>query len=1059
MAVHDPEQPADPDGGARGESLGAASGPGGDEPTEEGGATRSHVPRRNRSNEPQKPAESGASLPEIPGYVIEHELGRGGMGVVYRARQVDLNRIVAVKMILGGRYTDRMARARFLIEAEIIAAIRHPNVVQVYEFGRHDDQPYFVLEYVDGGSLAAQLKANGRFAPGDAARMVAKLADGMVAAHQKGVVHRDLKPANVLLTEAGEPKITDFGLARMGESAMTMTGDVMGTPSYMSPEQAAGKIREIGTPTDVYALGVILHELCAGRPPFRGESALDTVHQVLTREPDHLRALDRRLPRDLETICLKCLEKDPARRYATANELATDLRAFLELRPIAARPVGALERMAKWARRNPAGSAGIAATLLLAAGATAAGLAIREQVIKRQNEIIARGLVLRLLDANTADVPDIVKDIGPYRGWADPLLRSALSAAEARKEPRKQLHASLALLPVDRAQAAYLADRLLDAQPHELQVVIDGLAPHERAFHERFWAVAESPAAGNERQRLRAAAALARYDAQSDRWPKVSGALVDDLVRENPVFLGQWSEAFRPVRQRLVEPLRAVFADRSPEHGAERMVATNLLADYASGDARVIAGLLMDADIRQFAIIYPKFRDLGARGSPPLTAVLDTSLPAALPSADPERERLAQRQANAAVALLRLDRPKHVWPLLRHGPDPRVRSYLIHRLAPLGGTAEAVAQRLNEESDLSARRALLLALGEFSEQRIPPATAATLREKVLEIYRTDRDPGLHAACEWLLRQWRQATRVDQMNDGWARDEQGRRRRMDAIRRMLADRGAPAAPQWFVNTQGQTLIVIPGPVEFLMGSPAAEKSRQERERQHRRRIGRSFAIAAKAVTLEQYRRLTKDKYEYAAVYRRDPTLPVVWTDWYMAANYCNLLSKEEGFPEDQWCYKITPDTIEMRANYLSLAGYRLPTEAEMEYATRAGAVTSRYYGETEELLRHYGWYRDNSNDVPQPVGRKKPNDLGLFDALGNSATWCQDVFAEYPTTRGDEWVDDREGELAVTNTSNRIVRGGTHNQSPSNLRSSVRLFLAPLNKNNAYGLRVARTIVP
>jgi len=399
-------------------------------------------------------ARSGSVVPTIPDYEIEEELGRGGMGVVYRARQATLNRPVAIKMILGGKYTDPMAQARFLIEAEVIAAIQHPHIVQLFQYGRHDDQPFFVLEFVGGGSLAGRLKAAGHFTPRDAATMVAKLADGISAAHQKGVVHRDLKPANVLLTEAGEPKITDFGLAKTGRSDMTATGLVMGTPSYMSPEQAEGKTREVGTPTDVYALGAILYELTTGRPPFRGNTPMATIQMVLTREPERLRAVDTGIPRDLETICLKCLEKDAKKRYATAVELATELNAFLEGRPITARPVGLLERTWKWAKRNPAWTAGIVAGLLLLTVATVVGFTIRAATH-------AAGLVQAVLNANTAQVPVIVGEMADYRKWTDPLLREENDKAAANS--RQKLHTSLALLPVDLVQADYLFDRLLRA--------------------------------------------------------------------------------------------------------------------------------------------------------------------------------------------------------------------------------------------------------------------------------------------------------------------------------------------------------------------------------------------------------------------------------------------------------------------------------------------------------------------------------------------------------------------------------------------------------------------
>jgi serine/threonine-protein kinase len=209
-------------------------------------------------------------LPDLPGYAVEGEIARGGMGVVYKARHLRLNRPAAIKMILGGKYHDPAARVRFQVEAEAVAAVDHPHVVAVYESGTHENMPFFALEYVGGGTLAARLARDGRPAPRAAAELVAKLADGVAAAHAKGIVHRDLKPANVLLTAAGEPKVADFGLARIGASDVTATGAVMGTPSYMSPEQAAGRTREVGTPTDVYALGAILYELLTSRPPFLG---------------------------------------------------------------------------------------------------------------------------------------------------------------------------------------------------------------------------------------------------------------------------------------------------------------------------------------------------------------------------------------------------------------------------------------------------------------------------------------------------------------------------------------------------------------------------------------------------------------------------------------------------------------------------------------------------------------------------------------------------------------------------------------------------------------------
>jgi|GEM_PF-3035665 formylglycine-generating enzyme required for sulfatase activity len=336
-------------------------------PADPGPIMPSHIPAADATAtvSPRDAADHSGSLPDIPGYVVEEEIARGGMGVVYRARHLRLNRPVAIKMVLGGKYHDPTALLRFQIEAEAVASLNHPHVIHVHEFGTHDGMPFFALEFVAGGTLAERLKRDGKLSARASAELVVKVADAIAAAHARGIVHRDLKPANVLLTEAGEPKVADFGLAKVGQSDMTATGAIMGTPSYMSPEQAAGRTKEVGPTTDVYALGAILYELVTGRPPFKGDSVMETIQQVLTREPERPRTIGSTVPRDLETIALKCMAKEPGRRYATAAELAADLRAYLDGRPIAARPVGRVERAVKWVKRNPVVS-GLAAAVVLA---------------------------------------------------------------------------------------------------------------------------------------------------------------------------------------------------------------------------------------------------------------------------------------------------------------------------------------------------------------------------------------------------------------------------------------------------------------------------------------------------------------------------------------------------------------------------------------------------------------------------------------------------------------------------------------------------------------------
>jgi WD40 repeat protein len=296
---------------------------------------------------------NSARVPEVAGYEILGELGRGGMSVVYRARHVRLSRIVALKMVRQGIHASAQELARFRAEAEAVARVQHPNIVQIFEVGESDGCPFLALEYVEGGSLAERLRGV-PLPPVEAAGLVAALAQAVHVTHRQGIIHRDLKPGNVLLTADGTPKVTDFGLAKRldGATLHTQTGAVLGTPDYMAPEQAEGK--EISPATDVHALGAILYHLVTGRPPFLADNPLETLLRMRLEEPIAPGVLQPKLPRDLSTICLKCLEKDPRQRYASALDLAEDLLRFQKGEPIRARPTSAWERGRKWVKRRPA---------------------------------------------------------------------------------------------------------------------------------------------------------------------------------------------------------------------------------------------------------------------------------------------------------------------------------------------------------------------------------------------------------------------------------------------------------------------------------------------------------------------------------------------------------------------------------------------------------------------------------------------------------------------------------------------------------------------------------
>jgi tetratricopeptide (TPR) repeat protein len=334
---------------------------------------------------------TGRAFPALPGYQILSELGRGGMGVVYKARQTALNRLVAIKMVLAGGHAGPEQLARFHTEAQAVAALQHANIVQIYEVGECDGLPYFTLEFVDGGPLDKALAGKPQVAK-DAAKLLETLSRAMHFAHEQGIVHRDLKPANVLLSADGVPKITDFGLAKKleSDSSQTKSGTLMGTPSYMAPEQARGEFKELGPPADVHALGAMLYEMLTGRPPFLGATPVDTIMQVIKDEPVPPSQLIPKLHRDIETICLKCLQKESLKRYADCEALAEDLRRFVVGEPILARPVSAPERLWRWCRRNPriAGLSAVVLCLLVAVaiGSTASAITIAQERNQKEQQ-------------------------------------------------------------------------------------------------------------------------------------------------------------------------------------------------------------------------------------------------------------------------------------------------------------------------------------------------------------------------------------------------------------------------------------------------------------------------------------------------------------------------------------------------------------------------------------------------------------------------------------------------------------------------------------------------
>jgi formylglycine-generating enzyme required for sulfatase activity len=415
------------------------------------------------------------------------------------------------------------------------------------------------------------------------------------------------------------------------------------------------------------------------------------------------------------------------------------------------------------------------------------------------------------------------------------------------------------------------------------------------------------------------------------------------------------------------------------------------------------------------------------------------------------KDALAKRQAQAAVALLQLGAPERVWPLLEHRPDPQLRSFLIHRFQPLQTEVPALLGRLAEEREVSRRRALVLSLGSYPVEALPAPDRDTWLKRLRQWYREEPDAGLHGAVEWLLRRWGDGAEVSRMEKELASRE---RQRPEAPR--------PEGQSWQVNGQGQTLVVVPAGEPFWMGSPGDEAGRiAGNEPLHRVRIPRSFAIAAREVTVEQFLRF-RPEHRYVVKYSPRPEGPMINVSWYDAAAYCNWLSDREGIPKEEWCYLPNragqfDDGMRLASGYLSKRGYRLPTEAEWEYACRAGAVTRRHYGDADELLKEYAWYSKTTNDEgAREGGLLKPNDLGLFDLYGNVLEWTQDPAFLYRWPGHSKDKEDNEYNLDIQDRINRQLRGGSFVDQAPNVRSAYRLPFRPSSANGTAGFRVART---
>jgi eukaryotic-like serine/threonine-protein kinase len=688
-------------------------------------------------------------------------------------------------------------------------------------------------------------------------------------------------------------------------------------------------------------------------------------------------------------------------------------------------------------------------------------------------------LLESLPEAQVEKIPLFLDQLAIYPRWVYAGRLRDL-AHRAGGDPRSHLAYSLALLPGDRGQFDYLYRRVLEAGPTEMEVLRDSLSPYRNAVEKRLWKDLREAKLGEARI-LPVAGLLARYDPENPGWADLADKVSEAIVKAKFYDVSGWRAALRSVRMKLINPLARIFRESAPDH-IEHDLATELLADYADDQPRFLVDVMLDADPKAFSPLFDVLRrnrtavlvylhdELKAPGPDPKADRMVSEIPTAAAKEghqpaerDPATARRSARQGRAAVALVRLGDDNEVWRLLEHSKAPEVRSHLINALSPYGADPSILAGELERLSDsggpvaeknaylfdpvISRRRALIQALAGYPREALVPEVSSRLIASLIDLYRNDPDAGVHSSAELALRRWGE------------------------LDRLKLDPGQPPRPgepirrRWYVDKEGQTMVLIDGPVEFDMGSPPSEPTRGDFEPFHRRLIPRRFAIASKEVTIERFQRFAKEKtgkeLRFETKYSPTPDCPQPNMTWYDAAAYCNWRSEKEKLRP---CYLRNlqgryTEGMRVDSEAVAAGGYRLATQGEWEYACRAGTTTSRYFGSSPELLAHYECYLENagakSGQRARPCGSLLPNDLGLFDLLGNVIEWCHDRKAESPLDPGRVIPDEILGEEIVR--QNRILRGSSFRRDPLGLRSANQAWMGAAEFESEVGLRVARTV--
>ena len=656
----------------------------------------------------------------------------------------------------------------------------------------------------------------------------------------------------------------------------------------------------------------------------------------------------------------------------------------------------------------------------------------------------SHSLVESLRTAPTEDVPAIIERLDPIRRWANPQLLDAL--VQAGPDSRARVNISLALLPSDSSHGEYLRDRMLLEPPASVAVISRALIAHtdNSQLATQLWAILTDPAQDSNK-RFRAAAALAGFETSTPetdaKWKSSADFVTEQLISQIADNQGQftpWIAAFLPARDYLIEHLTKVYA--SADRGElDRDITAAILGEYVGDRPQALVELLLAATPQQHRTLFAKLEAHRTEAVNRLLFIYNT-----LPTPEEKydaRSRVLERRAHAAALLFALGDEEPTRQSLGQTDDPEITAFLEKRLTDLVLNCDAIYTKLSTTTTASLRASLLRVLAGIdatARQNFRPALQDNCLTAFETAFRTDPDSGVHSAAEWGLRSW------------------GRSDRIESLTQELASKEIPTDRTWLISRTGHTMAIIRGPVEAHIGSPLDEPNRDASdEAPVTRKINRSFAMGTKEVTFEQFLKFDPGFPHKKNAYTPSLNCPVVALTWHKAAHYCLWLSKEEGIPEDQWCYQeVSPHEFEPVDEYLSRTGFRLPTEAEWEYACRAGTNNSYYWGNSRTVANRYSWNLDNSKGLNWPVAMLCPNRYGMFDMLGNVAEWTQDPYVE-------ETLDTNEDIGKTWNYEHdikRTERGGAGSESVAYQRTANRRPVKSYSSTSFQrGFRVAKTL--